>query len=125
MEKNRFKEGRHFIYDLANALGVSFKAIESHSNVQVYQLIKPHRQDFLIAGELGCFEGGTTLARVRLFYDAKYEGEIIVSINQFDPKVIPHARRLFYEQEYPGVGFSYITGPHVQNKVQLLRRHAA
>jgi hypothetical protein len=124
-QKDHFAEGKHFVADLADALSVSCRAVESSSNILVYQLIRPRKQDFLIAGEMGRLNGGTTLARVRLFRDAKYDDGLIVSVSQSDKIVIAHTLRLFYEQEYPGIGFSYIAGPNVRNNVQLLRRHAA
>ena len=123
--KDPFVEGHKFIADLADALGVSFRAVEIHSDVSTYQLVKPSkRQDFLVAGEMGCFQGGATLARVRLFKDARFDDALIVSVHEHDPEVIKAARRLFLEQHYSGVGFSYLTGIHVPNKAELLRRHA-
>jgi hypothetical protein len=118
--------GQHFIDDLADALGVSFRSVDPHSEVFTCRRVRPQiKPDYLIAGELGCFNGGATLARVRIFRDAKFDDGLIVSLSQFDPKVIPHARRLFLEQDYAGIGFCYLTGPDVPNKVQILRRHAA
>ncbi|MFH1802376.1 MAG: hypothetical protein ABH864_02895 [archaeon] len=117
-------EGQRFVADLADALNVSFKAVDPHSEAGIFRRTVPSiRQDYLIFGEQGCFEGGATLARVRLVRDLKYDGEILVTVHQYDPEVIPHAVRLFSEQSYKGVGFSYIAGPDVKNRVKLLRRH--
>lgn len=120
-----FEQGKNFVADLADALNVSFKAVEPHSEVGTFRRTKPRiTQDYLLFGEMGCFEGGATLARVRLFKDAKFDDGILVSVSQYDPEVIPHAKRLFKEQHYRGVGFSYIVGPDVKDKAGLLRRNS-
>lgn len=121
-----FSAGQKFIADLADALGVSFKAVEPHSEVSTFRRIRPNiTADYVLYGTGGCFQGGTALARIRLFEDSRYPDGLIVSVAQSDREVIPHVRRLFQEQFYDGVGFSYLTGPDVPNKVQVLRRHAA
>lgn len=122
--KNKRSDAYDFVRDLAEALQMSFQAVEEESQVLTYKLILPKpRDDYHIAGERGCFEGGATLARIKALGDEKVG--ITLSILENDPEVIGAAQRLFMEQYYPTITLSYVLGRHTPIGGKVLRRPAA